>query len=117
MPDGFNATTVSFDGNGQTPLVSANYDGTAAEVDVTGAADSEHTYEPGITDETITWEVVGIPPGTIALGDTGATVVEWGGVGADNWGSFANAVITAISPGGGIDGAKTTSVTAKPYNA
>ncbi len=111
----FNGTTLSFGGAAQTPLVSLSYDSTVAEVDVTGSGDSEHTFEPGIINESITWEVVGDPSsGVLAVGAKGQTIVLWKSVGAGNWGSFTIAVITSVSKGGGLGGAVTTSITAKP---
>ena len=111
----FNGTVVTFAGDVQAPLISASYDSTVAEVDVTGSVDTEHTFEPGIINESLTWEVVGDPDITvIAVGDKGALSVDWRTVGAGTWGTFTIAVITSVSKGGGLGGAVTTSITAKP---
>jgi len=112
---GFNGSTISFAAGDQTPLLSISYDATCAEVDVTGAADTNHTYEPGIISESVTWEVVG--ESSLSVGDKGATAVVWNSVGAGDWGSFTNAVITSISKSGSLGGATTTSITAKPTAA
>ena len=111
----FNGTVVTFAGDVQAPLISASYDSTVAEVDVTGSVDTEHTFEPGIINESLTWEVVGDPDITvIAVGDKGTMDVVWNSVGNGSWGTWTTAVITSVSKGGGLGGAVTTSITAKP---
>lgn len=115
---GFNGTTFLWGAADQTPLVSLSFDSTVAEVDVTGAADTEHTFEPGIINESITWEVIGAT--SLVVGDEAGgpgTTAAWNSAGAGDWGTFTNAVITSVSKGGGLGGAVTTSITAKPTAA
>ncbi len=107
----FNGTTVSFAASGLIPLLSLSYDATSAEVDVTGAGDSLHTFEPGIPNETLVVELVGTSTKTV--GDLGATVVTWGGVAGNTWGSWSSAVITKIEKTGRIDDKETYSITIK----
>jgi len=111
--DGFNGSTISFGGADQTPLIAIDYDSSGSEVDVTGNADTNHTYECGLANDTITWEIVGKT--TLTEGSQGAVVVAWKD--GNNYGGMTNSVITSIEKGGGLDGAVTTRITAKPTAA
>ncbi len=73
--DGFNGSTISFAGSGQTPLRDINYDASVAEVDVSGAGDTETTYVAGQLNRTFTCQIVGGT--TIAPGDKGTVAIVW----------------------------------------
>ena len=73
--DGFNGSTISFAAADQVPLRDISYDATAAEVDVTGAADTEATYEPGLKSRTFTCQIVGTS--TITVGTKGTVAIAW----------------------------------------
>lgn len=110
--DGFNGSTITFEED-QTPLVAMAYDAGCGLADVTGAADSAHSFEPGVPGESIEWEIVGTT--TLAIGNEAATTVAWNDGGT--LGSFTNAVIVSVRAGGGEDGAKTTVIKARPTAA
>ena len=111
MADGFNGATIKWNTtDDQTPLLSISYDKTAAEIDVTGAADSNHTYITGIPDETITCEVVGQPT-TVDVGTTAALVtITWGDETTE---TFTTGECTSISKSGSIDDKHTSTITFK----
>jgi len=111
MADGFNASTIKWKTtHDQTPLLSITYDKTAAEIDVTGAADSNHIYLSGIPDETITCEVVGMPT-TVDVGTTAAQVlVTWGDATTE---TFTTGECVGISKSGTLDDKVTTTLTFK----
>lgn len=111
--DGFNGSTVLWAAADQTPLVSISYDASVAEADVTGAADTEHTFEPGIPDESLEWEIVGTT--TLAIGDEAVPTVAWNDGGS--LGTFTNAVVVGVRAGGGEGGAKTTVISIRPTAA
>ena len=68
--DGFNGSTITI-GSSQLPLLSITHETVAAEIDLTGAADTEGTYVVGIPHEKVTFEVVGVSALAVA-----ATAVE-----------------------------------------
>jgi hypothetical protein len=108
----FDGTTFTFAGGALTPLVSVRYSAEAAEVDVGGAADSTEVVAAGIKNETLTVEVLGSP--TLSIGATGACVVTWGGGAGPTDGGIADAILTKIAPGGGLDDKITTTYTFRP---
>ena len=110
--DGFNGSTISFGGADQTPLLSISVEDSVAEVPVSGAADSAHTYEGGISNPSTTWEVAGDT--TLSKGDAGAIVVAWNDVDAGAHGSITSAIITSISKTGSLDSPISSSITARP---
>lgn len=107
----FNGTTISFGGADQTPLNSLTAEEVAAEVQVSGAADTSHTYVAGIPMVTTTWEVVGDT--TIVKGDTGAVVVAWGAVANKGIGGITAGIITKVEKTGGLDGPTMSTITCK----
>jgi len=111
--DGFNGTTISFATPDQTPLRDISVSESAAEVNVTGGADSIMTYESGIPDETVTYTIVGTS--TVAIGAEGATVVAWNDGGSD--GSLTNAVVVGKEVSGSMDGEILTAITVRPTAA
>ena len=110
--DGFNGSPISIGAADQTPLRDISFDQSCAEVDVTGAADSEKTYEAGIPDKTVTYTVVGTT--TLAIGDEGAVAVSWNDGGSD---SLTNGVVVGVSPSGSMDGEILTNITVRPTAA
>ena len=108
----FNGTTVAFDGNSMTELQSCTIEHTVAEVPVTGADDSGHTYQPGIPDRTVTVDVLGELGTPVFKGDTGALVVTWAGTEA--WGGISSAIVTNISKSGTLDGQIVQTITFRP---
>ena len=73
--DGFNGSTLSFDGGSQTPLRDISYDETCPEVDVSGAASTEMIFEPGVKSRTFTCQIVGGT--TIDVGDKGDVIITF----------------------------------------
>lgn len=110
--DAFNGTTFTFGGGAQTPLRSCSYDNSAAEIDVTGAGDSLHTYEAGLPNETLTVEVVG--GSSVAVADEGAITIAWFDGTSD---TTTNSVCTAVSRSGSLDGEILTTLTFRPTAA
>jgi len=106
--DGFNGSTITFATGAETPLLDINYTEAAAEVDVTGAGDSSHTYEAGIPDVTATFTIVG--GNALSVGDEGAVAVAWNDGSAE---SLTNGVITNIVTSGSLDDKITSAVTVK----
>lgn len=107
----FNGTTLSFDGNAQTPLNSVTAEEVVAEVQASGAADSGHVYLGGIPMTTTTWEVVGET--TLAKDDTGVLVVSWAGSADKGIGDIASGIITKVETTGGIDSPIMSTITCK----
>lgn len=122
--NGFDGATATWDPTGASTEVTLGFissitdDVTAAEVDVTGASDSQHLFEAGIGSESVTVEVVGQPTdesgGTqLAAGDNGALAVAWADSGTQ--GTIADpATIFALSISGTMDGPITSSITIRP---
>ena len=125
--DGFNGSTViwnSADAGGTGlafgPLLGCSDDSSGAEVPVTGAGDTEHSYVVGITDQTVTVDFGGTPaptddtsPKEIAAGQKGALSVTWNDdVGTQ--GTLANGIITRLNVSGSLDGPITGSITVRP---
>jgi len=111
--EGFNGTTATVLGSAQTPLVSITYDDSAAEIDVTGAGDLMHSYEAGLPNPTVTFQVVG--GADIDVGDAGAVSIAWfDGVVTD---AISAGVCTAVSRSGSLDDKIVTDVTVRPHSA
>jgi len=107
MAYSFNTCTIGFDGT-NTPLLDISVSSTAAELDITGAADNAHTYESGIPDVTVTFTVLGFSD--LAVGDTGTVAL------AGNWTGTAGevaGVVTSVESSGSIDDVITTTFTIK----
>ena len=111
--DGFNGTTISFATVNQAPLRDITSSDGAAEVDVTGCADTIKTYESGLPDETVTFTIVG--GSTVGIGDEGAVVVAWNDSGTD--GSLTNGVCVGKETSGALDGEILTAFTIRPVPA
>ena len=107
--DNFNKSTFSFGGN-VAPLRSINYDQTAAEIKVTGVADTRHTYEAGIDDETLTVEIVGTH--TANIGDKANIAIAWND--GSTPGSINNCVCVQNSTQGAMDGEITSTLKFRP---
>ena len=107
--DNFNGSTISVGAADQIPLTGMTFDDSAAEVDVTGCADSGHTYEAGLPNVTLTIETVGVSD--LSVGDEGAISVAWNDGSTD---TITNGVVTAVSKTGSLDGAISSSVTVRP---
>ncbi len=109
---GFNASTISFNGGDQIPLRDINYTDAAAEVQVTGSADSEHSYEAGISDPTVTYTIVG--GSGLAIGAEAAVAIAWFDGTTD---ALTNGVCTNRATSGSIDSELLTAVTVRPTAA
>jgi hypothetical protein len=107
---GFNGSTFSFKSTPFVGLISANYTSSAAQIDCTGATDTDTLFAPGLVDETLTITCLGAPLKTIK--DKGVTAMAWTDGGT--LGSGANWELTAIHDGGSIDGQTTTEYSFKP---
>ncbi len=95
------------------PLVSLNYDESAAEIQVSGAGDLIHSYEAGLPDITVTYQVVGAAD--VDTGDTGAVSIVWfDGVVTD---VISAGVVTAVARGGSLDDKIVTDITVRPHSA
>ena len=103
----FNGTMFDFNG-AATGIVSLSYDATCAEVDDSGANDSDVLISPGIPDRTVTLEVMGGSTMTI-----GAISIAWNDGGS--LGSGNSYQLMSVQDGGGIDDAITTTYTWKPH--
>lgn len=103
---GFNGSTFSFAATPFTNIISVNYQSSATPVDSTGAevATADTVYGPGIVDETLT--VVTLGEAQAAAKAIGATVMAWKDGGTH--GSWTNAKLMSVRPGGTLDGQKTT---------
>lgn len=111
-------SAVPFDGNATATfaaaalgegLIGISYEEDGHVVDVTGAGDSEHTYEAGTPDVSVTIEVHGEV--STATNTKGAVVIA----GMD--GSIANAILADKSESGSLSGGITTSCTFRPSSA
>lgn len=113
---GFNGTTIAIGIANQAPLLDVNYDDSAAEVDVTGCADTTHTYEAGISNPSATFTLVGSRPATgCDVGDEGAISIVWfDGVETS---AMTNGVVTKVTTSGSLDGAITCAITVRPTAA
>ena len=115
MAYSFNTTTISIAAADQAPLLDISVSGTAAEIDITGAADSAHTYEAGIPDYTVTFTILGCT--TIGIGDKGAIVI--GPVASPTWtstmGEFTTGIVTNVEMSGSIDDTITSAITVKQH--
>lgn len=101
--DGFNGSTVTFNGAGQTPLRSITFDCGGAMADVSGAGDSQKTYVAGLDDPKVTFVVCGAT--ALSRGGTGGTaglVIAWND--GDSDGTLTAAIISSVSVAGSMDG-------------
>ena len=110
--DGFNGSSVSVVGGAMTPLIDAEFTSQGAKVRVSGAGDSEHTYEAGLPDNAITLTVGGVV--TTAVGDKGETTITWNDGGSS---SITNSVCVEVSSTGSLDGAITSHIVVCPSTA
>jgi hypothetical protein len=113
MPDyGFNGTTVTGLGSGSLILRSVNYEEGGADVDVSGAADDQKTYEPGLPDISVSIEVVGAT--TVGKGDTANVSVTWTDGTTD---TLAAGKVSTVSKSGSMDSEILSTVVVKPARA
>jgi len=105
----FNGSTVTIGEAAQTPLLSCTFTNAAAEIDITGCADTVHTYEAGLPNLSCTFEIVGGT--TLAIGDVAAVSVAWTNGVAD---AMTTGVVTNVETRGSLDDKITTSITMRP---
>lgn len=110
--EGFNGSTLSFAGSIVGPLVSIDYQETAAAIDVTGNTDALHNYVAGIPDITITCEVVGVT--TLVIGDLGILDVNWFD---DETDDVTSVVLVDVGRGGSLDDKLSSNLTFRPSSA
>lgn len=110
MAYSFNTTTIAIAAANQAPLLDISVSSSGAEIDITGAADSAHTYEAGIPDTTVTFTILGCT--TVSVGDTGAIAIA-----GDTWtgtiGEFTTGVVTNVEMSGSIDDTITSAITVR----
>lgn len=107
--DGFNGSTISFASADQTPLRDISYDETCAEVNVSGAADTEETYECGLKSRTFTCQIVGTS--TITVGTKGTVAIAWEDGATD---SIDNCACFGNTRSGSMDGEILTDLRFRP---
>lgn len=103
MPKSANGTTFAF---GTTPLgtvASISREDTGAEIDVTGLADTEKTYEAGQLDSKLTVTCYGAPADV--YGDTASVTIVYSSGTSESVGTF---VCTGISDSSEKDAPTTT---------
>ncbi len=110
--DGFNGSTISFNGGDQVPLRDINFTDAAAEVQVSGSSDAKHTYEAGLPDETVTYTIVG--GSSLSTGAEAAVAIVWFDGSTDD---LTNGVCTNRATSGSIDSELLTAVTVRPTAA
>ena len=115
---GFNGTVcvamgTTF-GAGPNSIISLTYSAQCAEIDVSGADDSDVLISAGLPDRTVTVEAMGGPVGAVAKGSTGSITCAWGDGGT--LGTFSG-ICTSVEPGGSLDDAVTTSYSFKQIPA
>ena len=112
--DGFNGTTATFAaaavGSG---VLSVRYSETGGNSDTTASASDSHFYEAGVPDLEVTIEFLGTT--TVAKNAKGALAITL--FDGETAPSMTNAICTAVSFGGSMDGAITGSATFKPSTA
>lgn len=105
----FNGSTFSFGGD-VAEVRSMTYDTTAAEIDVTNAADTLTIFEVGTLNATATLEING--QSTIDIGDANALLtMVWNSGGAND--TMTLGVVTGKSVTGSVDGGIVTTLTFK----
>lgn len=110
--EGFNGSTMQFASSPVTPLVSIDFQETAAAIDVTGNTDALHNYVAGIPDITVTVEVVGVS--ALTIGAAGALDIDWfDGEGED----VSSVILVDKGRGGSLDDKLSTSLTFRPSSA
>ena len=112
--DGFNGSTATFAaaalGNG---LLAVRYQETGGNADTTMSTSTNHVYEAGVPDLEVTIEFLGTT--TVGKNDKGAIAITL--FDGETTSSITNAICTAVSFGGQMDGAITGSATFKPSTA
>lgn len=96
----FENTVVSFNATNIGRVRSLRHDNICADVDVTGVDDTEHVYEPGKPNHSISLEVVGST--TLTPQTTGALTITWGDNTSANLG---NHTLMGVASAGQLDGA------------
>ncbi len=107
--EGFNGTTIEFASSGVTPLVSIDYQETAAAIDVTGNTDALHSYVAGIPDITVTCEVVGVS--ALVIGAAGALDINWNDGETED---VSDVILVDKGRGGSLDDKLSTNLTFRP---
>lgn len=112
--DGFNGSTCTFAnaalGSGMRGI---RYTEGGANPDVSGAEDTDKTYEAGLVDKEIAIDFVGTT--TVGKNDKGAIVTAWND--GTSGGAIANAICTGVNYGGNMDGELLGTATFKPSTA
>jgi len=109
---GFNGSTCSWAGTALSNILSATYSSSVTPIESVGAntATADNLYVPGIPEESLVITVIGNP--ALAAKAVGATVMAWKDGGS--LGSWSNAKLVSVHPGGTLDGQVTTELTFKP---
>jgi hypothetical protein len=111
MPDnGFNGSTITLGSGSLGTLRKIDVTVDGKKIDVTGSADSVHTYVTGAKDLQVDVEVVGNCTGDVD--DSGAVAIVWNDGNSETL--PANWVITNRKTGGSLDGDIVTTVTLVP---
>lgn len=98
-----NGTTFAFGTTALGTVASINREGSCAEIDVTGLADTEKTYEAGQLDTKITVTCYGAP--VDVTGDTASVTIVYSSGTSDTVGTF---VCTGVSDSSEKDAPTTT---------
>lgn len=106
--EGFNGSTLTFNG-AVTPLVSVDYQETAAAINVTGNTDTMHSYVAGLPDITVTVEVVGIS--ALLIGAASALAITWFDGETE---AISDVILVDKGRGGSLDDKLSTSLTFRP---
>lgn len=107
--DGFNGTTIAIGTPTQTPLISVEYNCSAAKVEVTASEATSKNYVSGVPDESITFTVVGVTG--CDIGAVGAVTVTWFDGSTI---TFTTGTVTDVSISGSQDDRITSSITVVP---
>lgn len=108
----FNGTTITMNSKPFVRIQSLKKGKQRKEVEVTGAEDSEATYEKGIPADSVDVEVLGAQ--TVADDEEGAFAVTWKDGTTDTW---ANAAVFSVQENGTKDGAISRTYTIKKVPA
>jgi hypothetical protein len=104
---GFNGTTVTFATGTTVPLLSATFSSEAAEVPVSGCADSEEEHTVGVPVNAIEWEVAGNPE--VDVGDSAACTVTWND---GTTSTLTNGIVSRVNTTGSKNNPITTTIRA-----
>ena len=110
--DGFNGTTISFGGSGQTPLLDVDHSEGAAKIQLSGSTSAMHEYIAGLPDHAVTFNAVGFAD--VSTGDTGAVVINWFSGDTE---TFTKMVVLDVNKSGSLDDKIGTAITLAPTPA